>query len=96
MTPQMLSRLRPNLPILALTDNKKVKDQLCLLYGVVPLFFKKAGDLYKKRNVSDIKKILYYVKNSGYVKKGEKVIVIYAEDWGTGGKTSIVRIQEIP
>jgi len=96
MTPQLLSRLRPNLPILALTDNKKVKDQLCLLYGVVPLFFKKAGDLYKKRNVSDIKKILYYIKNSGYVKKGEKVIVIYAEDWGTGGKTSIVRIQEIP
>ena len=96
MTPQMLSRLRPNLPILALTDNKKVKDQLCLLYGVVPLFFEKAGDLYKKKNVSDIKKILYYVKNSGYVKKGEKVIIIYAEDWGTGGKTSIVRIQEIP
>ncbi len=96
MTAQMLSRLRPNLPILSLTDDKKVKDQLCLLYGVVPLLFKKSSDLYKKKNILDVKKILYCIKKSGYVKKGEKVIIVYAEDWGTLGKTSVIRMQEIP
>jgi len=96
MTAQMLSRLRPNLPILALTDNKKVKDQLCLLYGVVPLLLKKSGDLYKKRGIPDVKKILYYIKKSGHIKKGEKVIIVYAEDWETSGKTSVIRIQEVP
>jgi len=96
MTAQMLSRLRPNLPILSLTDDKKVKDQLCLLYGVVPLLLKKSSDLYKKKNILDVEKILYCIKKSGYVKKGEKVIIVYAEDWGTLGKTSVIRIQEIP
>ena len=96
MTARMLSRLRPNLPILALTDDKKVRDQLCLLYGVTPLYFKNRNDLYKKRSSSDVEKILNYVKRSGYVKKREKVIILYAEDWGTPGKTNIVRIQEVP
>jgi pyruvate kinase len=95
LTAQILSSLRPNLPILALTDDKKVKDQLCLLYGVTPFLFKREGNLYKKRGSGDIKRILSHVKKSGYFKKGEKVIVIYAEDWGTGGKTSVIRIQEL-
>jgi len=96
MTAHMISRLRPNLPILALTDDRKLQDQLCLLYGVIPLFFKEGeGSLYKKRGSVDIEKILADVKKSGNVKKGEKVIVLYAEDWGTPGKTSIVRIQEV-
>ena len=30
------------------------------------------------------------------INKGEKVILIYAEDWGTLGRTNILRIQEIP
>lgn len=96
MTPQILSSFRPNLPILALTDDKKVKDQLCLLYGVSPLFFKEITNLYKRKNSSDVAKILNYVKKSGFIKKGDKVIMIYAEDWKTKGRTSIVRIQEIP
>jgi len=95
-TTQMLSRLRPNLPILGLTDDKKVRDQLCLLYGVTPLLKEKGKDLYRKRSAKDIEGILGYIKKKKNFKKGEKVIIIYAEDWGTKGKTSVVRIQEIP
>ena len=97
MTAHMVSRLRPNLPILALTEDRKLRDRLCLLYGVIPLLFKGGeADLYKKRSATDIEKILAEVKKSGYVKKGEKVISLHAEDWGTLGRTNIVRIQEIP
>lgn len=97
MTAHMVSRLRPNLPILALTEDRKLRDRLCLLYGVTPLLFKEGRDgLYKKRNAADIKKILAEVKKSGNIKKGEKVIILYAEDWGRLGRTNIVRIQEIP
>ncbi|MCX6760815.1 MAG: pyruvate kinase [Candidatus Nealsonbacteria bacterium] len=97
MTARMISRLRPNLPILALTEDRNLRDQLCLSYGVTPLLFEgERVGLYKKRNFSDIEKILTYIKKTGYVKKREKVIIIYAEDWGTPGKTSIVRIQEVP
>ena len=97
MTAHMVSRLRPNLPILVLMEDRKLRDRLCLLYGAIPLLFKAGrGGLYKKRSAADIEKILTYVKKSGCVKKGEKVIILYAEDWGTLGRTNIVRIQEVP
>ncbi len=94
MTARSLSRLRPNLPIIALANNKKTQDQLCLSYGVIPIIFE--NDLYKKRDSIDIEKILNHIKEKGLVKSRDKVIILYAEDWGTPGKTNIVRIQEIP
>ena len=97
MTAHMISRLRPNLPILALTNDKKLRNRLCLLYGVTPLILNnRECDLYGKRNSADIEKILTCAKKGGRIKKGEKVIVLYAEDWGTLGRTSIVRVQEVP
>ena len=95
MTARMISRLRPNLPIIALVNDDKIKDQLCLSYGVIPLTLKHEVDLHKQRNVSDIKMILDCVKKSGHIKKREKVIMVYGEDWGTPGKTCIMRIQEV-
>ena len=95
MTARMLSRLRPNLPIIALVNDDKMKDQLCLSYGVMPLILKYKADLHKQRGVSDIKMILDCVKKSGHIKKGDRVIMVYGEDWGTPGKTCIMRIQEV-
>ena len=94
MTATSLSRLRPNLQIIALTNNKDTLKQLCLSCGVVPIIFE--DDLYKKRNISDIEKILSYIKEKNFVKSKDKIIILYAEDWDTPGKTNIVRIQEIP
>lgn len=94
MTATSLSRLRPNLPIIALTDNKEILKQLCLSCGVIPIIFE--DDLYKKRDSDDIEKILSYIKEKNFVKSKEKVIILYAEDWDTPGKTNVVRIQEIP
>ncbi len=95
MTARMLSRLKPNLPIIALTNNNKVRDQLCLSYGVVPLILEYKTDIYKQKDISDIRVILERTKDSGLVEEGDKVIVLYGEDWGTPGKSSIMRIQEI-
>ncbi len=96
LTCHMLSRLRPNIPILAFTPDKKLRDRLCLLYGVVPFLLEERGYFYKKRSAKDIERVLFKIKKEEYVKKGERVILIYAEDWGKLGKTNIVRIQEIP
>lgn len=95
-TCQMLARLRPNLPIFALTKDEKLRDRLCLVYGVIPLYFKKGGDIYQKRGPKEIEKILFEVKKTGLIKKGEKVIFIHAEDWGKLGRANVLRIQEIP
>jgi hypothetical protein len=39
---------------------------------------------------------LAIVKKEGFAKSGEKVILIYAEDWKSKGQTSVIRVQEIP
>ncbi len=95
LTCHMLSRLRPPIPILTLTSDRKLKDRLCLLYGTIPLRLEERGYFYKKRDPENIGEILARVKKEGLVKRGDKVILIYAEDWGRLGKTNIVRIQEV-
>lgn len=95
MTARMLSRLRANLPIIALTNKDKTREQLCLSYGVTPLILEYKTDLHKQRDISDVKVLLDRVKETSYVKKGDRIIAIYGEDWGSPGKTSIMRIQEV-
>jgi pyruvate kinase len=94
MTAQMLSRLRPKIPIIAITDDKYLAKRLALVFGVFPFYLK--IDIYKKKGVADIKKLLAIVKKEGFAKSGEKVILIYAEDWKSKGQTSVIRVQEIP
>ena len=94
-TARILSRLRPNLPIIALVNNDNVRNQLCLSYGVIPMILKYKTDLHKQRDVSDIRLVLNKVKKHGHIKKGDRVIVVYGEDWGTPGTTCVMRIQEV-
>jgi pyruvate kinase len=94
MTAQMLSRLRPKIPIIAITDDKYLAKRLALVFGVFPFYLK--IDIYKKKGVADIKKLLAIVKKEGFAKSEEKVILIYAEDWKSKGQTSVIRVQEIP
>jgi len=93
LTVQMLSRLRPKIPIIAVTNDRFLAKRLILVFGVFPFYMK--GEIYKKRGPKDIKKLLNLAKDYKFAKKGEKIIIIYNEDWKTFGKTSILRIQEI-
>lgn len=89
-----LSRLRPGLPIIALTPYTKVRDQMLMVWGVVPVFFALKKD--KNFNESDkVKEMFKAVIATGIVGRGDKVIMVYGEDWDKQEKTSVVRIQEI-
>ncbi len=92
-TARMLSRLRPPYPIIALTRHRELADRLCLLWGVVPVVFNFKP--YEKKEVSHIRQIIDIVVRKKLVNTGEKVVMIYGEDWGTPGKTSVIRIQEV-
>jgi pyruvate kinase len=94
MTVQMLSRLRPKIPIIAITNDKFLTKRLSLVFGTFPFYLK--FDVYKKKGVADIEKFLAIVKKEGFAKSGEKIIAIYAEDWKNKGQTGVIRIQEIP
>lgn len=90
---ESLSRLRPSVPIIALTRHKAIRDQLLLSWGVVPVFFE--FSVKDNSEVTQIELILDAVLETKLVKKGEKVIVTYGERWGVSGNTNVMRIEEI-
>jgi len=94
-TAQMLSRLRPNLPIFTLTSDKKLKDRLCLVYGVVPIYFK-TKNIYSRKTSNEIEKMLLTVKRKGGLKRGDLIIMLYAEELGKLKRANVLRIQGIP
>jgi pyruvate kinase len=90
-TVEYLSRMRPTLPIVALSKSLQTLDVLKLSWGVEPLYF----DYMKSEGEVDIKAALRVVKDQGLLRAGEKVVMIYGEIWGEPGLTSVVRVQEV-
>ena len=93
-TTRVLSRFRPYLPIFTITDNKSLVKKLTILFGAYP-FYLNLGGIYRQKGVKEIKGILDFLKKNTFLKRGDKVIFVWGEDWGTPGKTSVMRIQEI-
>jgi pyruvate kinase len=89
-TAQRLSRLRPNLPVYALSSKIETLDRLELVWGVEPVHYS-----YAKDEETNPRAVLKYLEEKQLLHVGEKVIVIYGERWGKPGETSVVRIQEV-
>ncbi|OQX01040.1 pyruvate kinase [Candidatus Parcubacteria bacterium A4] len=71
-----LSCLRPNIPIITITNNKKTADFSALLYGVTSFFVKfPTGDFRSPLP------ILNELKKQGLIKINENVLIIYGGNW---------------
>ena len=89
-TAQYLARLRPSLPVFALSNEIGTLDRLQLVWGVEPIAYEYAAD-----SETDTRDVLRHLEEKGYVLPGDKVICIYGERWGKSGQTSVVRVQEV-
>jgi pyruvate kinase len=89
-TARYLSRLRPAVPIYAVTQTKEVQDQLCLSYGIQPWVFK-----FPQGEIRSTKLALNFLKEKKVLVKKDKVIVIYGKHWGVPGETNTIRVEEI-
>lgn len=87
MTARMVSRFRPQIPIIGLTTNEKSFRKLALSWGVVPM-------MIDEFNSVDV--LFYFAKESarksGLVKRGEKVVLTGGTPTGKGGNTSLISI----
>lgn len=86
-----LSRLRPNLPIYALSQNQQTLDELKLSWGAIPV----AYEGYMKQPQLDVQEVIDYLKNKGFLHEGKQVIMVYCEVMGQPGLTSVVRVQKV-
>lgn len=90
-TARLLARMRPNLPVFALTRSRKTRDQLALSWGVVPFYYP-----FKKKSEESIQAILQFLKDEKMVKKDDLVVMVYGQVWGEPGLISTARLQPVP
>lgn len=89
--PRMVSRHRPELPIIALTPNKKSQRQLALSWGVIA-----HAVTPKSTRVSMMKKAIKFLQDQKMVKKGDPVIVAMAGvDGGDAEELTHVHVHHI-
>ncbi len=89
-TGRIVSRYRPERPILVATDSARVRHQLNLSWGVVPFI------LPRCRTVEElVDRSVGYLKKEQLVQIGDKIIVIAGEPVGSSGGVNLVEIREI-
>jgi pyruvate kinase len=89
-TARALSRFRPGLPIIALTQESKVRDQLCLAYGVMPFLTK-----FPEGDIVSVDPIINDLKDRGLVATGQRLLFIHGHRWNEPGLTNTLSLKEV-
>jgi len=84
---RLLARHRPELPIIALTPQKKTHRQLALSWGVVGIHVSEKATMK-----SMIEKALVFLKKQGFVKKGDPIIIAASDPFGKVPELTNVRV----
>jgi pyruvate kinase len=89
-TARMISKYRPQSPIIAITRHEHVLAQICLLFGVIPI----KGESYSTTDeMFDSSTRL--AKESGHVADGDIVILSAGVPLGESGRTNLLQIQQV-
>ncbi|MBQ9989938.1 MAG: pyruvate kinase [Lachnospiraceae bacterium] len=89
-TANMVSRFKPQCPIISCSVNPRVCRQNSLLWGVTPL-------LIEKKNTTDdlFKEAIWASQKAGLIKEGDTVILTAGVPLGISGKTNMIRVIEV-
>ncbi len=89
-TGRLISRNRPELPIVVGTDSERVRHQINLSWGVIPfkLLPCKSIEELVERSVAQLKKMKVVVV-------GDKIIVVAGEPVGHAGNVNLLEVREV-
>lgn len=90
LTARLLSRLRPEQLILAMTPSESVYHQLALEWGVVPIL---CGGLHNFEE--SYRQLAHYALEEGYVKRGDRVVITTGVPFGRPGTTNMMIVETI-
>ncbi len=89
-TAGMISRYKPECPIIACVVDSGVGRQLNLLWGVTPIL------ICKEENADDLfEEAVRAVKEAGYVKPGDVAVLTAGMPLGVSGTTNMIRVIEV-
>ncbi len=91
LTARVVSKYRPQAPIIAVTTKERTLRQLALTWGVTPIQGKTASSTDEMFEYS-----LKGGLESGLVKPGDLVVITAGVPLGQSGSTNLVKVSQIP
>ncbi len=89
-TARLLSRLRPEMPILAMTPNPKAYHQLALNWGVIPILCQEATTIEEAKMM-----LSEFALQKGLVQYGDLVVITAGTPFGRAGTTNMMIVDSI-
>lgn len=89
-TARMVSKFRPQCPIIATTENEGVMRKLALIWGVYPVKTSHVGSTDEVINNS-----IESVKEMNHLNKGDLVIITAGVPAGVSGTTNLIKVHAI-
>ncbi len=89
-TAMLLSKLRPKVPVIAMTPDEKIMRRVSLYWGINPMIMKLPSTTDEMITV--IEKVLLSEK---IVKKGDNIVITSSSPLSTQGKTNFMKLHKI-
>ncbi|UCG78535.1 MAG: pyruvate kinase [Nitrospirota bacterium] len=89
-TARLVSKFRPPMPIVAFSSEKSIINMMNLCWGVEPYY------MTRLRHTDEmIEMVESFLKDTGYVKKGDTITVIASSPLCVRGKTNLMKLHNI-
>lgn len=89
-TGRLISRYRPELPVVVSTSTDRVRRQLNLSWGVIPFVLEPCRTIEEL-----IGRAFTHLKTLKIVKKGERAIIVSGEPVGQAGQVNLLEVREV-
>lgn len=89
-TARLVSRLRPGMPIVAMTPNERCYHQMAFNWGVVPMLGKECKTLTEAFNL-----ISTFASDRKLVSNGDLVVITAGSPFGVSGTTNMMIVESI-
>lgn len=89
-TARRIAKFRPKVPIVAFTENQKVRRQLNLIWGVYSVRMDELFDTDQS-----VKMMEDYLKDNGMVRQGDRIIVATGMPIAKRGRTNMIKVSTI-
>lgn len=89
-TARLLARLRPSMPIIAMTPNEKCYHQLALIWGIIPVLGSKSTNIQDALN-----ELSSFALETGLITYGDLVVLTAGSPFGVSGTTNMMLVENI-
>ncbi|MBU1896070.1 pyruvate kinase [Patescibacteria group bacterium] len=89
-TGRLISRYRPELPVVVATNTDRVQQQLNLSWGLVPFILPPCKTIEEL-----VERSMIYLKKQKIVKTSDKIIVVAGEPVGQAGHVNLLEVREV-